>query len=75
MPNILNISAVSQTLVKVCFDAPVNDDSNYLNPDHYVFDGGLESLGVVFIKPDTVQIITTPQKTDHFYQLEYKGNA
>lgn len=69
------IRAISETIVRVKFDSSVVGEPYYLDPDNYVFTGDLEALGVVVFQNDTIDIITTPQKTDCFYELEVIKNA
>jgi len=74
-PAPLKIGAVSEEIVRVQFDAPIEGIAAYLDPDSYIFTEGLETLGVVVVQPDTVDVLTTPQETDHFYQLKMDHNA
>jgi hypothetical protein len=67
---IQNIQAISATVVRVQFDAPVDRDPFYLDPDHYCFNEGLEALGVVIYQPNIVDVMTTTQETDKMYRLE-----
>jgi len=71
MPAVRQIRAVSETLVRVQFDAPVIGEPSCLDPDSYVFTEGLEALGVVVFRADTVDVMTTPQETDRFYKLDF----
>ncbi len=75
MPVVREIRAVSETLLRVQFDSPIAGLAPYLDPDNYIFRGRLESIGVALVELDTVDVITTPQETDHFYELEVKSNA
>lgn len=74
MPAVRQIRAVSETLVRVQFDAPVTGEPSYLDPDNYVFNEGLEALGVVVFRADTVDVMTTPQETDRFYKLDFNSD-
>lgn len=75
MPKVRNIRAVSDTIVRVKFDAPILGKQSCLDPDNYVFSEGLVALGAVVSGYDSVDILTTPQEKDRFYTLEMKSNA
>lgn len=75
MPEIREIWAVEEETVRVRFDSPIVGLKGYLNPDNYIFTENLEALGVVVVRPDVIEIITTPQKRDQFYTLEIRSDA
>jgi len=75
MPAVREIRAISETLVRVKFAEPITGEPAYLDPDSYVFTDGLEALGVVVYRHDTVDVMTTPQQTDRFYTLEVNPDA
>lgn len=68
------VRPVSPITIRIQFDKRVMNDPFYLDPDNYVFSGGLKPLAVIIRGDKTVDVQTTPQDVDQLYELVLKND-
>lgn len=68
-PTILRVEAKSANLADVVFDERILDNAYARDPASFQWDNGLVTVAVLFVKKDTVRLVTSDQAPGTVYTL------